>query len=76
MNVCFLHDGQPGEQGLQVVLTRQVVVQRLRRISLSFTCSTFCDFGSQTWMLHLTVMICALSSAERVEALGFPLKSR
>lgn len=29
MNVCFLHDSEPGQHRLQVVLTGQVVIQSL-----------------------------------------------
>lgn len=76
MNVCFLHDGEPGQQGLQVILAGQVVVQRLRRITLQLYALYVCDCGPWTCMFYLTVMICALSSAERVKAFGFPLNSR
>ena len=79
MNVCFLHDGEPGQERLQVVLTGQVVIQSLRGWELTISFHTqFCIMTlANFFFVHsLTVMICALSSGERVEAFGFPLNSR
>lgn len=78
MNVRFLHDSEPGQQGLQVVLTGQVVIQRLRIMYplALHTVLLHTDCDSLCCLLTLTVMICALSSGERVNVFGFPLKSR
>lgn len=79
VNVCFLHDSEPSQQRLQVVLTGQVVIQSLRiRNGILALNTTFCvmTVAHSLRLYSLTVMICALSSGERLEAFGFMLNSR
>lgn len=46
VDVCLLHDSQPGQQRLQVVLTGQVVVQSLRiKKRLHVFHTTFCTLS-------------------------------
>lgn len=71
----LLHDGEPRQQRLQVALTGQVVVKRLNANErLASRPGGFLreDGVSPS---RLTVMICALSSAERVDELGLALNS-
>lgn len=79
MNVCFLHDGEPGQQGLQVILAGQVVVQRLRRITLQPYTLYVCDCGPWTCMFlshrnDLRVEFCRESRSVRLPA-EQPVKS-
>ena len=74
----LLHDSEPGQQRLQVVLAGQVVAQGLGRAfkrSLNPPLLPPCVLWCGAVFLGLTVMIWALSSADMVLGLGFPVNS-
>lgn len=75
VNMCFLHDSEPGQQRLQVVLTGQVVIQGLRTRDVRLDLMPKFPLWLYQVKSSLTVMICALSSGDSVAAFGFPLNS-
>lgn len=54
MNMCFLHDREPGEQRLQVVLTGEIIIESLwiirrelkspNRFADMMTCCPLCSY--------------------------------